>query len=244
MTTLVFDVCATKNPSSQQTVTLLSCLHCEIVKTDGNNKTTKVLRHIFNEEACHDFDRLKLDTTTVASDATFSETIGESVESVELERVSASNQLGADKPMGGSVRTVRTVYARPSRTVVNSYYSGNGRYNDDWSQKERKRNSRYSSFSVYQNGGSADNGCRRQENFGTRPRETSSGFTGEDSCPAALSAGTIACGARERDRCSDAGNGSKPDKGRVRSLGTRGMASGLLEDTQPRRSTGFDRSPP
>ena len=70
---------------------------------------------------------VKPDTTTVASGATFSETTGESVESVELGRVSTLIQLGADKPMGGSVWTVRTVYSRPSRIVMNSYYGGNER---------------------------------------------------------------------------------------------------------------------
>ena len=186
------------------------------------------------------------DATLVASGAAFCETTGKPVGSIVLERASALDQSDAHKSGCGSVSTVRTVYARHSPTVMGSCYYGDDRNErrgyERW-KEGRKRNSRCDSFYVDQDGGVTQDVYDRKRDSETRWGETSSGFPGGDSCPAVLSSGTVACGARERDSCTPAGNGSKPDQGTVGSLGTCGVASGLLAHPQPRQSTRLDRPP-
>ena len=186
---------------------------------------------------------VKSDATAIASDATFSEITDESVLTAELGCESAPNWLDTDQTFVKSTRRVRAVHPRSPRIVMNSNYVDNESCSSGWTKNKRKKVSCCDSLYVVQNGGQERDGERCQQVFGTFTGETSSGFTGGDSCPAFVSKGVTACGARERDNCTDAGNGSKPDTGAVGPLGPCRVESGLLAYAQPRQPTSSARSP-
>ena len=184
--------------------------------------------------------------TPVASGAVICETTGKPVGSIALERASALDQLDAHKPGCRTVSVVRTVRARHSPTVKGSCCYGDDRSErrgyESW-KEERKRNARCDSFFVDQDGGLEKDVDDTRRDSETCRGETSPGFSGGDSCPAVLSSGALACGSRERDSCTPAGNGSKLDQGTVGSLGSYRVASGLLAYPQPRQSARFDCPP-